>query len=106
VSALNALGADKLNERRNQIRVEREESDATLAKLVGRGFTTLMVFQVVAIDAGFFWYAAENNWNISPSVMVAWLGAGALQVVGSVALVVARHLFPGKDDDPPEPEPR
>ena len=35
VSALNALGADKLNERREQIRVEREESDAALAKLVG-----------------------------------------------------------------------
>jgi hypothetical protein len=101
VSPLNALGADKLNERRDQIRVEREESDAALAKLVGRGFTALMIGQVVAIDAGFFWYAAENNWKISASVMVAWLGAGTVQVVGSVALVVARHLFPGKDADPP-----
>jgi hypothetical protein len=96
------LGADKLNERRDQVRLEREESDAALAKLVGRGFTALMVLQVAAIDAGFFWYAGENNWKVSSSVMVAWLGAGVLQVVGSVALVVARHLFPGQEDDPPE----
>ena len=58
-----------------------------------------MAAQVVAVDIGFFWYAGENNWKIPPGVMVAWLGVGIVQVIGSVVLVVARHLFPGKGEE-------
>jgi len=63
-----------------------------------------MAAQVVVVDMGFFWYAGENNWKVPSGVMVAWLGVGIVQVIGSVVLVVARHLFPGKekDDDPSE----
>jgi hypothetical protein len=32
-------------------------------------------------------------------VIIAWLGVGVVQVIGSVVLVVARHLFPGKGGD-------
>jgi hypothetical protein len=58
-----------------------------------------MAAQVVTVDMGFFWYAGENSWNVPSGVMIAWLGVGIVQVIGSVVLVVARHLFPGKGGD-------
>lgn len=95
---LNQLGADELSKRQRAIRLERQESDLTLSRWVGWGTLGLMAAQVVAVDAGFFWYAGQNNWKLPPGVIVAWLGVGIVQVIGSVVLVVARHLFPGKDD--------
>jgi hypothetical protein len=99
---LNQLGADEVRKRQRALRLEREKSDLRLSKWVGWGTLGLMAAQVVAVDMGFFWYAGENNWNVPAGVMVAWLGVGIVQVIGSVVLVVARHLFPGKekDDDP------
>lgn len=99
---LNQLGADELNKRLRAIRLKRKESDLTLSKWVGWGTLGLMAAQVVAVDAGFFWYAGENDWKLPPGVVVAWLGVGIVQVIGSVVLVVARHLFPGSDDDKDE----
>lgn len=96
---LNQLGADELRERQRALLLEREKSDLTLSKWVGWGTLGLMAAQVVAVDIGFFWYAGENNWKIPPGVMVAWLGVGIVQVIGSVVLVVARHLFPGKGEE-------
>lgn len=91
---------EKLDDRSKRVKVEREESDLGLSKIVGRGTMLLMGFQVLVIDGGFFWYAIENEWHFPSQVIIAWLGAGTIQVVGSVALVVARHLFPGtKGDD-------
>jgi len=101
---LNQLGADDLRKQRRALQLKREESDLTLSRWVGWGTLGLMAAQVVAVDMGFFWYAGENNWKVPSGVMVAWLGVGVVQVIGSVVLVVARHLFPGKgnDDDPSE----
>jgi hypothetical protein len=101
---LNQLGADDLRKQRRALQLKREESDLTLSRWVGWGTLGLMGAQVVAVDMGFFWYAGENNWKVPSGVMVAWLGVGVVQVIGSVVLVVARHLFPGKekDDDPSE----
>jgi hypothetical protein len=87
---------EKLEDARKRVEVEREESDLGLSRIVGRGTMVLMGFQVLVIDGGFLTYAAENSWHMPPEVMISWLGAGTLQIVGSVALVVARHLFPGK----------
>jgi hypothetical protein len=109
VRSLNQLGADDLRKRQRALRLEREKSDLVLAKWVGWGTLGLMTAQVVVVDAGFFWYAGENNWQVPAGVMVAWLGVGIVQVIGSVVLVVARHLFPGREkdddlsDDPPKP---
>jgi len=50
--------------------------------------------QFVAADVAFFIYGYGNDWQIHPSVMVAWLSATVVQVVG-VVLVVMRYLFPG-----------
>jgi hypothetical protein len=88
--------AEQLEGARARVQVEREESDLGLSKIVGRGTMILMSFQVLVIDGGFMIYGAENGWHIPSDVMVSWLAAGTVQVVGSVALVVARHLFPGK----------
>lgn len=93
---LNQLGADELRKRQRALQLKREESDLALSRWVGWGTLGLMAAQVVAVDMGFFWYAGENNWNVPAGVMVSWLGVGIVQVIGSVVLVVARHLFPGK----------
>jgi hypothetical protein len=99
VRPLNSLAEDDLRKRSRSLELDRQESDLGLSKAVGWGTVGLMAAQVVAVDAGFFWYAGENNWKMPSSVIIAWLGVGVVQVIGSVVLVVARHLFPGKGGD-------
>jgi hypothetical protein len=86
---------DRLEDARKRVQVERAESDLGLSKIVGHGTMLLMGFQVLVIDGGFLTYLAENTWHVPAEIMISWLGAGTLQIVGSVGLVVARHLFPG-----------
>jgi hypothetical protein len=87
---------DNLDEEARDVGVKRKKSDLKMSKAVGYGALALMGAQILVIDCGFFWYAGENNWQIPSAVMIAWLGTGVLQVIGSVILVVAQHLFPGE----------
>jgi hypothetical protein len=71
VRALNSLAEDDLRKRSRALDLERQESDLGLSKAVGWGTLGLMAAQVVAVDAGFFWYAGENNWKMPSNVIVA-----------------------------------
>ena len=61
----------------------------------GLGYAAFWVVgaQLVIADAAFIWYAFARDWDIPPEVMIGWLSATVVQVVG-VVLVIARHLFP------------
>jgi hypothetical protein len=87
--------ADKLDEEAREVGLSRKRSDLTLSRWVGYGTLGLMGAQVLIMDAGFFVYGNANHWHISAGVVAAWLAAGVIQVIGSVLLVVASHLFPG-----------
>lgn len=87
--------ADKIDAESRQLKLDRSKLDLILRKCIGFGVPVLMGLQVLIIDGGFFWYGIANDWKISTGAISAWLGAGTIQVVGSVTLVVVKDLFPG-----------
>jgi hypothetical protein len=91
--------ADSLDTQHRRVTLKRHEHDTALAQAMGWSVLVLFVFQAVAIDAGFLIYANETHWQLPEAVIISWLGAGVIQVIGSVALVIARYLFPGSSDD-------
>ena len=92
---------DKLDDAFRSVSLKRSQRDLTLRTVIGFGVPLLMAVQVIAIDVGFFLYGFYSGWKIPVGAIGAWLGAGVIQVVGSVTLVVAKDLFPGtgKGDD-------
>jgi hypothetical protein len=88
----------ELQKKLDNIRAARAESDLGLSKAVGYGTLGLMAVQVIIVDGGFLFYGFDNNWKIPAGAIVAWLGVGTIQVIGSVVLVVARDLFPGRKE--------
>lgn len=86
--------ADSLDDEFREVALKRHKSDTTLAGAMGWSTLALFVAQALIVDAGFLTYAAEKDWHMPEGVVIAWLGAGVVQVIGSVALVVARYLFP------------
>jgi hypothetical protein len=91
--------ADKIDAEFRQLKLDRSKLDLILRKCIGFGVPILMGLQVLIIDGGFLWYGAENGWKIPAGAVVAWLGAGTIQVIGSVTLVVVKDLFPGSKDE-------
>ncbi len=86
--------ADSFDSRFREIRLKRRESDTKLAGAMGWSTLALFVGQALIVDAAFLTYAAEIEWKLPEGVIIAWLGAGVIQLIGSVALVIARYLFP------------
>jgi hypothetical protein len=74
---------------------ERErEQDIKLKRIYAACLLAGLGLELVAMNVGFFLYAAlGKHWRIPDAVIGAWFGAGVVQVVGVVTIVV-HHLFP------------
>lgn len=80
-------------ERLHKLRMDDHELDHTLKKRLGHFAIVVMVAQLVVADGIFVVYAYQAGWDLDAPVMVAWLSAAVVQVVG-VVLVIAKYLFP------------
>jgi hypothetical protein len=75
------------------------EQDIALKKTYARWLLIAMTVQLAVADAGFFWYGIANTWAIEPIVMEFWLSSAVVQVIG-IVYVIARYLFPRRDQTP------
>lgn len=74
------------------------EQDIALKKMYAKWLLVAMSVQIGFANVGFFWYGIQNAWEIEPVVMQFWLSAAVVQVIG-IVYVVARYLFPRRDNN-------
>lgn len=68
--------------------------DVQLKSVVARGALGAMFAQLLVADVVFVFYAAIGlDWNVPSGVMLGWLSATVVEVIG-VVIVVAGYLFP------------
>jgi len=68
--------------------------DVRLKSIVARWSVGAMVGQLAVADAVFVLYAWLGvDWKIEPEVILGWLSATVVEVIG-IVVIVARYLFP------------
>ncbi|OII27569.1 hypothetical protein [Frigoribacterium sp. MCBA15_019] len=68
--------------------------DVRLKALVARWSVGAMIGQLVVADGVFVLYAwLGRDWDIEPAVILGWLSATVVEVIG-IVVIVARYLFP------------
>lgn len=82
-----------------QIRQRRLSSENRWRNIYAFALLTAMLWQIGNANVFFGHYARENDYDLDPSVIVAFLSAVVVEVIGLV-LVVTRSLFP-RDKNPP-----
>lgn len=90
----NDLAAD-IDHRKRKAEADNAELDVNLKKIIGRAALVLMGLQVVIADMAFFFYGFALEWDVPEAVIIGWMTATVVQVIG-VVLIIARHLFPGQ----------
>ena len=79
------------------------KQDIGLKRLYARGLLILLGLQMVTSNVIFVLYAARGmGWKVPESVMIGWLSAMVVELIGVVA-VVTRYLFPRRDATPADP---
>ncbi|MBH0118992.1 hypothetical protein I0Q12_05395 [Rhodococcus sp. CX] len=77
------------------IKAQNREQDIELRKTLAGWSIKFVGGQLVASNIFFLIYLCANKTDMDPAVMVAWLGASVIEVIG-ILLVIARSLFPVK----------
>lgn len=75
-----------------------EDDAAQTVKLKGmlaKSTFGVIGLQLLIADIAFFSYGSSNDWKIDAEVMMSWLAATVIEVLG-VVIIIARHLFPSK----------
>lgn len=90
-STESALAAVRL--RREEAQVENQEQNLKLRKAIARWAMCAVSVQLAVSAAAFFTYLIANLDSADSSVIITWLGATVVEVVG-IAAVVTRNLFP------------
>lgn len=70
-----------------------------LRVIFAMAFLALILLQIAAVDV-FMWRFAENRaWDLQPEVIIAFLSATVVEVLGVVTIIV-KYLFddPGSDE--------
>ncbi len=75
------------------------EQDIALKRTYARWLLVAMSVQIGFANLGFFWYGIANAWDVEPIVMQFWLSSAVVQVIG-IVYVIARYLFPRRDQGP------
>lgn len=88
-----ALLAAKI--RLQTIKATNREQDIGLRKNLARWSIGFVGLQLLASNIFFLIYLCANKTDMDPQVMIAWLGASVIEVIG-ILLVIARSLFPVK----------
>lgn len=69
------------------------EQNVSLKKTFAWALLALLALQLAATNVAFYIFAASASWHISDSVMLGWMAATVVEVIG-IVLVVVKNLFP------------
>ena len=67
-----------------------------LRRLIANWAIFFVILQLTCSNIFFWFYLGENHYDIHPQVMIAWLSACVIEVIG-ILIVIARSLFPRRD---------
>lgn len=67
-----------------------------LKKTFARALLIILGIQLLLVNAAFFVFGFSKGWDVSDSIMLGWMGATVVEVIGTV-LVVVRNLFPSSN---------
>jgi len=83
----------------------RGEQEVQLRGQYAKAAGGAVLLQIAIADYFFYRYAdsSEVDWNIPGPVILGWLGATVVQVIG-ILLVITRSLFPNKDKTEDKPK--
>lgn len=85
------------DQRKKFLKNEDLSQDIQLKKLVAKVALGLMAAQILVADAVFVIYACFGmDWVIPDSVILGWLSATVVQVIG-IVFVIASYLFPKRN---------
>ena len=90
---------EEANERPEAAKADRAEDDNKLRKLMVYWAVGFVAWQIVVCDlvmAGYVITELCKNHPIAPQVIMAWLSASLVEVIG-ILWVIARNLFPFHD---------
>lgn len=71
------------------------EQNVALKKTFAWALLVLLALQLAATNVAFYIFGASAGWVISDSVMLGWMAATVVEIIG-IVLVVVRNLFPTK----------
>lgn len=84
--------------RMDKIREDDAAQTVKLKKMLAIGTFIAIGAQLLIADLAFFRYGKANKWEIDTAVMITWLSATVIEVLG-VVVIIARHLFPKSTTD-------
>jgi hypothetical protein len=97
LGSLGVVGTQQPLDKFDDVRLIDMTQDIKLKKRYANGALIIMGIQILVADAVFAWYGDANEWDIPVAAISLWLTAAVVEVIG-VALVVARYLFPRREN--------
>lgn len=97
LSSEEALTAIEL--RRQEMKLDHRRQVLKLRKRLARYAIRIVIAQLVMANLFFLIYLVANLVDPNPAIMVAWLSATVVEVIG-ILWVIARSLFPYRDKSP------
>lgn len=67
-----------------------------LRRLIANWAIFFVIIQLACSNVFFALYLGKNEYTVAPPVMIAWLSACVIEVIG-ILIVIARSLFPRRD---------
>lgn len=67
-----------------------------LRRLIANWAIFFVIAQLACSNVFFWLYLSSNSYVVEPQVMIAWLSACVVEVIG-ILVVIARSLFPRRD---------
>ncbi|MFF0909726.1 hypothetical protein ACFWZW_03435 [Microbacterium enclense] len=92
------LAAVKLRQR--QLKLDQREQDMKLRERLANYAIWIVIIQVGVANLLFAFYLWHNPYDPDAPVMIAWLSATVVEVIG-ILWVIARNLFPYRDKSAP-----
>ncbi|MFD2839364.1 hypothetical protein ACFSYH_02100 [Populibacterium corticicola] len=83
-------------ERLEQLRLAKRSQILQLRRTVAKWAIFFVVLQLACSNYFFWRYLDGRDFSIHPEVMIAWLSACVIEVIG-ILVVITRSLFPQKD---------
>lgn len=77
------------------LKLRAREQDVGLKRLLAWVAISAVILQLLVADAFLAYYVLWDTTNPSDTVLIAWLSASVVEVIGIVA-IVARNLFPNR----------
>ena len=84
---------DRFEGERRGLENQDRQQDVKLKRRYANGALFAIGTQLLVADAVFVVYGWRNHWQLAPEVMLGWLSATVVEVIG-VVLVITRYLFP------------